>query len=480
MISWKRWAVASFCSLAACDPDGANGPSGPSISVCHVEGTAGTITPVLLSNLSDHKAHGDYVTELEVDRLAAPGDSIHFSRVTDAVAAARAGRILRSELTRAACRISILVAPGILKGTANESTDPTLERFPIVIDVPDITLQGSVKMQIDAKGRATGVALAGDVTTFAPTPALIVVGGATSQQGVSQEIIVVNGHPNGSRGDGAVIEGFVFQTGRTAGDNTTGGQGVLSMRVGGVIIRGNRFEGGFTEAIDLRASSGTIERNFLTGRGDACDICISGPGSYIVRHNRLDGPGGIPGIFSTPVTILPVPTFVEQQVQPDTSTITAVITNNEVRGHQAVPVGTGIRIGALGIGAPNVVGTSIATITDNDLVGNRFGIIIEAAFPVASGSLRGDIDVTTSGNVMSQICQNNVLVSFSRHTTGLGLNTTQPYLRNTTYSLKLGSDVPWDGVWYAHPSGFGNELLVNHAEMPNGTKNSYDASRTCI
>lgn len=45
--------------------------------------------------------------------------------------------------------------------------------------------------------------------------------------------------------------------------------------------------------------------------------------------------------------------------------------------------------------------------------------IVEAAFPVATGSLRSDIDLTLHGNALAAACQNNLLVSFRRHTTAL-------------------------------------------------------------
>src|SRR6185503_6270558 len=99
------------------------------------------------------------------------GDSIHFTRITDAVNTVRAGRITRGELTSALCRITIQVAPGTFTGAYGQSSDATKETYPIVIDVPDVTLKGAMVMQVDAAGRATGVAQTGDVTTFAPSPA---------------------------------------------------------------------------------------------------------------------------------------------------------------------------------------------------------------------------------------------------------------------------------------------------------------------
>lgn len=460
--------------VVACDPDVSN-PTGPLVSVCHIEGSVGSVTDILLTKLPEHRRHGDYLTLLEVDKAGPKGDSIHFTRVTDALAAASAGRAARGETTKAACRITISVAPGLLKGSTSLPADPGIELFPLVIDVPDITLRGAMKMEVDAAERATGVALPGDVTTFAPSPALILKG-TSSMTSVSERIIVVNSHPAGSSGDGAIIEGFAFQSGRAATDTTVGGVGIGTLRARGLVIRGNRFEGGFNSSIDLQASSALVERNHLSGRGSSCDLCLAGPGDYVARNNRILG-GGIPGILILPTGSFPVPDGVEPYTLPATALVTAVITNNEVKDHLRKPVGVGLRVGAVGVAASSVAGTSKVTFTGNNLVNNTFGIIIEAAFLSATGR-RGDIEVTTSGNSFSQSCQNDVLVSLSPSQTGLGIQN-QLYLQNSTYNLRLGPDVPWEKAWYANAPGFGNTLTVNGETIAGGSRAVYNASKVC-
>ena len=470
--------LALVALVAACGGD-TIGPTGPKVSVCHMAGSLGTPTDIFLSELAGHKAHGDYVTSLEVAPGNGSTDSIHFARITDALAVARDGRIARGELTQAACRITITVASGTLPGSTSASSDATFERFPFVIDVPDISVEGALKMQLDAAGRATGIGEGADSTIFAPNPALVVAG-AGSQVGSSEPIFIVNAHPTGSRGDGAIIEGFVFRSGRDATVTVNGGQGVLSMRVRGLVIRGNKFENGFTESIDLRASSADVERNHFSGRANACDICISGPGNFIVRDNRLIGPGGLPGILSTPLTVLPVPTVVEQLTLPTTALITGVISNNEVRGHLSKPVGAGIRLGGVSLGAQDIINVTQMVVTGNNLVANTFGMIIDAAFPVAGSVLRADIQALINGNTVSGSCQNDMLISFTRHQSGLGLTSPFPsYLRNSTYNFGLGAEFPWDKVWVAHPAGYGNTLIVNEETIPNITRTAYDAARVC-
>ncbi len=70
--------------------------------MCHMQGSTGTIADVFLSELAAHKAHGDYVTALDVDKLNKAGDSIHFTRIADALAAACAVRLAHGEGTKAA------------------------------------------------------------------------------------------------------------------------------------------------------------------------------------------------------------------------------------------------------------------------------------------------------------------------------------------------------------------------------------------
>jgi len=424
------------------------------------------ILDVSPSDLAIHQAHGDYVTNLAVTNSDQPDDGVRFRRIGDALAAARTGRLTRGELESAACRITISVASGVFRGTAVHPAANGLEHFPLVVDVPDITLRGALVMQLDASGRATGARVGPLATTLSPLEPLPVE--------PLTPLIVANAHPGGSAGNGLTIEGFVFQSGqKKAGAR---GQGVFGMRVGGLSIRGNRFEAGFTESIDLRASSAVVEQNHLRGGGGTCDICLAGPGVYRARSNRLLA-GGIPGILTTPAVDLSLPDAVEPFDLPAASEVSGEITNNEVRDHLRVPVGVGIRIGAIGPGAPDVHGSSHFTIRDNLLVNNRFAMIVEAAFPVPETALKGDIDVTLGGNVMQQSCQTNLLVALTRHVAALGV-AEWPYLRNSTYTLALGGNIQWSDVWFSHPDGFGNTLVVDGQAIPNGERQLYDPD-TC-
>lgn len=447
--------------------------------MCASTSSAQSRVDVPVTAVAEYRRRGYYATRLSVSTQgAAPGDSLRFRRIGDALAVARAGRLARGEQLVATCPIVIEVGPGVYRGDVVDNADATVERFPLVIDVPSITLKGAFAMQRDSRGRALGTSSSTTaVTTLQPVRPLQISGGGSAQTGVSPPLVLVHASPDASAGHGATIEGFVFQSGHVGVDTLTGGQGIFAMRVENLTVRGNKFEARLSEAIDLRASSGTVVGNHLGGSSGTCDICVAGPGVYRVADNRLLA-GGIPGILLVPALNLPMSSVVVPFVLPASVALIAVVENNEVRDHLRKPVGVGIRVGAIGNGAPNVAGISRVEIRDNTLLNNNFGVIVEAAFPVANSLLRGDVDVTLLRNLVQQSCQRDLLVSLSRHTTGLGL-ANAPYARGSTFRLTLDNAAQWDDAWFSHPVGFGNTLVVNDQGVANGTRAAYDAARTC-
>jgi len=440
------------------------------VDVCHKPATDGRILEIGFPALAGHLAHGDYVSTLLVSHEAVESsDRVHFATIGAALASAAASRAAAGELEAGACRITILVAAGTYSGTVGAASG-SLEHFPVIVDVPDITLHGALAMALDDKGRATGESTTGEETVLTPVEPLPFV------NLLSTPIIVANAHPGGSAGNGLIVEGFVFQSGHEPLAATAGGQAVLSLRATGLVIHGNRVEGGFTESFDLRAGSADVIENHLFGTGGTCDVCLAGPGTYGARGNRLLA-GGIPGIGATPTVALPVPPGVEPYVLPATAEVWVNIRNNEIRDHQRTPVGVGIRMDAVGVGAPNVHGTIHAVVQDNLLVNNRFGMIVHGAFPAAGTDRRGDVEMTLGGNVFQGTCQANLYVAFSRHTFGLGLPNVNPTrLQNSTFRLTLNGDVGVDDLWYYHPAGFGNTLVVDGSEIANGTRQFYDGA----
>ena len=263
-------------------------------------------------------------------------------------------------------------------------------------------------------------------------------------------LILANGHPGGSAGHGLTVEGFVMRSG-WAGLGS-GSFAVFGIQVRRLVIRGNRFEEGFDVPLDLRATSASIERNHISGTG-LCDICLAGPGDFKVTGNRLLA-GALEGILTTPA--IDFPSAPGRRRLPQCSRPRSRTTRCATTGVSRS--GAGIRIGAVGLGAPDVHGTSHVTIRDNLLVNDNFAMMVEGSFPDAGS--RGDIDASLGGNVFRQSCQADLLVAFARHTTGLGLND-DPYMVNSTYRLSLGGDLPFSAAWFSNPKGLGNRLVVD-------------------
>lgn len=479
-------------TLAACSPGGdhptAPGAGDPlaglvvaqTVPVCHRTTGSPSILTLPAAAVAGHLAHGDYPTTLIVDPgHPAIGDGRHFGRITEALEAARGGRIARGELTQADCRVTIAIAPGVYDGLAADDPGPGLERFPLVVDVPDLTLRGAFVAAADQAGRATGVAATGIESVLNPVAPLPnfptpCAGGICSW---TMPLIIANGHPGGSAGHGLVVEGLVLRSGNAAGGPGVSGQGIFSLRVNGLVIRGNRFEHGFSESIDLRVGDAVIDRNHLDGGGGTCDICVAGPGEFTITGNRLLA-GGIPGILTAPAILVPVPPGVEQYDLPATALLTADVVNNEVRDHQRVPAGVGMRVTTVARGGPNVAGMSRVRIQDNLLVNNRFGLFLEAAFPVNGTLLLGDAELTLGGNIFQSSCQADMLIAFTRHAAALGI-AVQPYLRNSSYQVTLNGDLPPGDIWYGHPAGLGNTLVVDGVTFPEGIVHGYDPGKAC-
>ena len=437
------------------------------INVCHKPGSDGRILEIGAAAAPAHLRHGDYITTLRVSHETdQPADGAHFATIGDAIATARASRVAAAETNVGSCRITIVVPAGVYLGTTGPASG-TIEHFPLVVDVPDITLHGALAMALDDAGRATGAGTSAEESVLTPVAPLPFVGG------ISTPIVIANAHPGGFAGNGLMVQGFVFQSGHDPLVNA-GGQAIMALRATRVVIRGNRIEGGFTESFDLRVGSAAVLQNHLAGTAGTCDVCFAGPGAFAAAGNRLLA-GGIPGITTSPTVLLPVSPEVEQYVLPATAETWAVILNNEVRDHRRLPVGVGIRLEAVGVGAPNVHGVVHAVVQHNTLLGNRFGIMAHGAFPVANTDRRGDIDLTLGGNVFQGSCQTNLFVSLARHQTGLGLQNT-PYLLNSTFTLTLNGDVNWNDAWYSHKDGFGNSLVVDGADIPPGQRAFYSAT----
>jgi hypothetical protein len=334
-----------------------------------------------------------------------------------------------------------------------------------------VTLRGALTMAFDAALRANGAVPGSGVSTLAPIAGLV-------SDPAPDAIFVVNGHLGGSAGNDVTIQGFALQSGHVGVDADTGGFGVFALRVKNLVVRGNQFEPAFTSALDLRATDALVENNTIGG-GLVCDVCLAGPGSFVVSGNRISK-GGIDGVVLSSLVVLPVPAGVEQYTLPASASASATVVNNDIRDHLRVPVGVAVRVSAIGNGAPNVPQSTTLDVRDNTLANNTFALLFEAGFPLANTTLKGDLAVTMAHNTIQNSCQADLLVSFNRHATTLGVaQLTRPYIRNSTYNISLGGNLRWDDVWYSNPSGLGNTLVVDGSTIGAGSHLAYAATKVC-
>lgn len=469
--AFRRVALAAIAGLASsCTSDAPTAARANDFVVCHQAGSGALNLGIAAADLATHLGHGDYISLLHVNQSSDAGDASRFRRITDAIAAARSARAARQETVTSSCRITISVAAGTYRGAFAAADDPAVERFPLLLDFPNVSLVGALAMETDAAGRPTEADL-GPSTILAPVRGMV-------NAPLPEVLVIVNGHPGGSFGHNVQIQGFSMRSGHVGVDSDTGGTGIMSVRVKDLVVRGNRFEPRLSSAIDLRASSAIVDLNYAIG-GTLCDFCLAGPGDYLVNYNRIAA-GGIDGIVVTPLVVLPLPAGVETWTLPASASVTAQLVGNEIRDHLRKPVGVALRVATLGQGGPNVPQSSQVEFRNNILTNNTFAIMLEAGFPVANALMKSDLDATLRGNVITRSCQSDLLVAFTRHAAAIGV-ATRPYIRNSSFTLDLGADAgtKWSDAWFANPAGVGNELTVDGAIMPAGTRVAYDAARTC-
>jgi hypothetical protein len=426
--------------------------------------------------LRAHLAHGDHVARLVVDP-ADPrvGDGVHFTRITDAVDAARAARLARGERTSAACRITIEVADGRHVGTFDGPGGALVERFPLLIDVPDVTLRGALRIARDERGRARMPAPDQPTTLLEPDRPLAFMP-------VTEAMLLVVGHNDGPVGSGVVIEGFTFGSGRD--DESSGGMAIIALRAPAVTVRGNAFLPGLSTAFDSRGGDAIVEANAAEGLGSNCTLCLVGPGDLLARDNRIvDGAlGGMylgSAVAHLPFSLGAAPvTDVAPAALPTAAAASVRIENNLVTGHHRLPIGFAVRIIALGPATSAVPQATTVDLVGNEFTGNTFNIIVDAGFAMNGTLRRGDVTVRLLGNTIRDGCQRDLLVAFTRHTGALGL-TTNPFLLASTFRIDLGGDLLWDEAWFSHPTGFGNTLVVDGAEVANGAVTAYDPNHVC-
>ena len=346
------------------------------------------------------------------------------------------------------------------------------ETLPLILDVPNLRLQGATSLNIDVDGLPTSSATSTETRIIAKPP-------LTGEQ----TILLLGPTSKDLTGIGVTIQGLVLDAGN--GGNASDGRDIIIDRVSGFLVRGNVLTGSAALAVDARASSGTIEANLITGVG--CGSCIGAgnrqsPAFYTFQKNRLVGnsQGGVlvagsnyDGVVHP--ALLPV--------APGTTfdSVTAVITENDLSDNNQEPKSSfGIRL--MAIIPPIAAAQSTANITvnviSNKITNNSVGVTIDAGFPFRADPRlwTAGFRATFAGNTISASKNTPALISFTRNTAAEFPQQlkTYKYLQDSIITI-TDPTADLSGYWFDHPATdpidgrtLNNSLKVNGSTIPNG------------
>jgi hypothetical protein len=392
-----------------------------------------------------------------------------FRRITDAVQAARWTR-----QADPACEVTIVihVAPGRYTGSL-ASADPAIEELPILLDVPGLVLRGSNELAVDGSGLPTGSIAPETEAVLAPDTPL-----------PSDAGLLILGLRGMALHDVTVMK-LTLDGGHAPGPQAKMGAGIVVDRTNGFSIRENCFRG-VAIGIDLRASAGKIQGNYMNrlnlgaaliagNAASPADVLFAANRAVDNRNGAVALEGGLErGFAYRGLAPLPPGTVFDS--------ISAVVSENDLSENRGVPLFSfGIRIFPIGqapIDAPNPRrGAVRARIEGNRLVGNEFGVVVDAGFPDRSPAVAytGTLDLAFDNNEVTGNVRAPALFSFTRSTattTPANLNRFE-YLQNALFDIRYGVEL--DGWWFDHPEldpvdgqWLGNTLRVNGSEVPNG------------
>jgi hypothetical protein len=181
-------------------------------------------------------------------------------RITDAVTRARNDR--RNAVIPLAETITIHVAPGTYIGSFF-NTGPHIEPLPIVLNVPNLVIQGSTALDLDSGGLPYRVA---------KNTAQSVLAADADLNDYTAALITITRTTDGSAGDWVTVTGFTLHV-------EVDFQGVLADHVSHFRIMGNSIDGAFLN-IYTRAATGTIEGNLLSHSDTIGCLSEGGTGQF--------------------------------------------------------------------------------------------------------------------------------------------------------------------------------------------------------
>lgn len=434
------------------------------IDVCHRTGNGAHTLQVAAPAWPAHRAHGDYPTTLIVDPAASNDDLFAYPRLTRAVQVADSIRRVNNERTVGACRITIDVAAGSWQG-GYTSASSALERFPLAIVVPDITLQGALALATDAEGRAQESA--GD------THASRLVPDANAPRGSA--VVLVSSDAAGFVAHRTSIRGFHW----IAGSNTQLAA-IGAQRVTGLSVAGNLFEGTFSGALDARGIDARVSGNVVRGHA-ACGFCLAGPGRFEVVENRLEA-GAFVGVFVAaaveragfPLGTNPLNLSVPDDVVPTAPRVDATVTHNLMTGYTLQQAGLGAAVRVVSFSPSPLLSARAqsvsARVQDNEFARVTFGVIVDANLLASDGSITGSTttDLILARNRATQVCRAPLVLAFSRVSQLVAPAPTFPYVAHSTLRITSDAGVVPSNAWRDHPAGLGNTLSFNGVPLAEG------------
>jgi len=404
-----------------------------------------------------------------------------FWRITDAVVRARAIRDedRNDEEQRPEDKddrerkIVIHVRAGIYVGSYT-ITGPRTETLPILLDVSRLTILGSTLMERDESGLPTGVIEPQSNTLLRAEPPL----------SGPQALVVI-----APTGDDVVVERVTIAR---LSLNADAGTSIAMNGAQGFDVRDNYMTGalaGFAVVTDR--SSGHVIGNYVTRTG--CGICVGAgsgdtPANVRISGNRSVGnqDGGVLLNGSTDPT------------SPGGDTLAAVVSGNDLSENTSSnPLqGFGLRILAITIPTTDnrpTSGSVTATIFNNRIAHNNYGVVMDAGFAhrtlhsISDPRLyTGTFDLAFEHNVIGGNVRTPALITFTRSTAALNpvqLNPDCPgnatigcfkYLERSLFDIRDATG-ELDGYWFDHPEiepidgrTLTNVLRINGNVIPNG------------
>jgi hypothetical protein len=348
-----------------------------------------------------------------------------------------------------------------------------VEEWPLILDVPNLRLEGDTSLTVDASGLPTGFVDSTETRLVAKPPLAGV-----------QTILLLGPTSADLTGADVTVQGLVLDAGN--GGTAVDGRDITIDRASGFSVLRNVLTGSALMGVDARASRGSIEGNFVSGLG--CGSCLSAgnqdtPARYSFLRNRAidnvyqgvlvagssyDGVQD-PALLSTaPGTIF--------------DSVTAVIDGNDLSDNNHAPdLSYGVRLFAIIPGIPTAqsTGNLQVSVTNNTILNNSIGVSIEAGFAYRSDPrLWGaNFHATFSGNAIVGSKGTAALMTFTSEYASIFPNELKKdykYLEDSTIAI---SDPERDlaGYWFDNQAAdpidgrsLNNALTVNGITIPSG------------